>query len=142
MITIQELQLRCRARNIPLDSALELPKDLSLGDAELCSVFSNLLDNAVRACAALPEVLRRIRLSAALRGSYLIIEERDPLPQVQMPRRPEGDHGLGLSILTEIARRRRGQTDRTGPEERTVFHHPVAGAERDTGPAQAADAGE
>ena len=104
--------LRCRAARIRLDCALELPKALGVGEAELCSVFSNLMDNAVRACTALPEERRRIELSAALRGPYLIIRERNPAPEAPAA----GAEGLGLGILREIARRHDGELEVSGKE--------------------------
>ena len=79
-----------------------------MSETELCSVFSNLMDNAVRACSALPEGMRRIRLSAALRGAYLIVRVRNPMPEEPRSAAERGDHGLGLGILEEIARRHDG----------------------------------
>ena len=113
---VAQQQRRCRAAGIALDCSLDLPQALGLGEPELCSVFSNLLDNAVRACAALPEKERFIRLSAALRGRYLIVKERNPLPLV--PSSPQGgeDHGLCLGILEEIALQHGGDLE-LGREE-------------------------
>lgn len=102
--------LRCRAANIRLDCMLELPKTLDAGEAELCSVFSNLMDNAVRACTALPEKDRQIELSATIRGAYLIVRERNPLPDAPIAIETR-NHGLGLGILNEIARRYDGELE-------------------------------
>ena len=102
--------LRCRAANICLDCALQLPQTLDIGEAELCSVFSNLMDNAFRACTSLPEKNRRIELSATIRGAYLIIRERNPLPDAPLAADTR-DHGLGLGILNEIARLHDGELE-------------------------------
>lgn len=99
--------LRCRTANIRLDCALELPGTLDVGETELCSVFSNLMDNAIRVCSALPEEHRRIELSAALRGTYLIVRERNPA----LTAPAAGGEGLGLGILREIARRHDGELE-------------------------------
>ena len=100
---VTQQQHRCRAAGITLDCSLDLPEELGLEETALRSVFSNLLNNAFRACAALPEGERSIRLSAALRGPYLIVKEKNPLPPV--PSFPEdgNEHGMGLGILREIA---------------------------------------
>ena len=95
--------LRCRTASIRLNCTLQLPRSLDIGEAELCSVFSNLMDNAVRACTALPEEDRQIHLSAALKGAYLIIRSRNPMSESPIFKEA-GGHGLGLGILEEITR--------------------------------------
>lgn len=116
---VTQQQRRCQAAGINLDCSLDLPQELGLEAPELCSIFSNLLDNAVRACAILPEDERSIQLSAAPRGRYLIIKEKNPLPPVISYPGDKNDHGLGLGILREIALRHGGDFEMC--QERGMF---------------------
>ena len=97
---------------------------------ELCAVFSNLLDNALNACAQSPDGERRIEAAARLWGMYLVIDvensylrskgqaetvgcspsgdagsRRDaasPFPDLSM------SHGWGRGIVREVVRRHDG----------------------------------
>ena len=48
---------------------LDIPADIQLPGVELCAVFSNLLDNALNACAQSPDGQRRVEATARLWGS-------------------------------------------------------------------------
>ncbi len=48
--------------NIKCDVTANIPKRLPMTDVELCAIMGNLLDNAVEACAPLPEKERFIRV--------------------------------------------------------------------------------
>lgn len=54
--------------------SVEIPPNFSVHDVELCMIFSNLLDNAVKACAA--EEISRPFLSVSAKpwGGFLLIE--------------------------------------------------------------------
>ena len=60
-------------------NAIPFRREVSLGELktievfDLCSVFSNLLNNAIEACVELPEEQRYIRLYTRNVGSYLNI---------------------------------------------------------------------
>lgn len=106
---------RCQAEGIALVLRLALPQDLPLDGPTLCSVFANLLDNAMEACLRLPAEARQITCSAVCRGGYLIVQERNPLPppldaEARRRRRADG-RGLGLEILEQIARRYDGMVE-------------------------------
>ncbi len=106
---------RCRGEGISLELRLALPQDLPLDGPTLCSVFANLLDNAIEACLRLPVESRRILCSAACRGGYLIVQETNPLPPpldaAAQRRRSTDGRGLGLKILEQIALRRDGMVE-------------------------------
>ena len=60
---------------------LDIPADIQLPGVELCAVFSNLLDNALNACAQSPDGQRRVEATARLWGMYLVIDvENSYLP--------------------------------------------------------------
>lgn len=119
---------RCEAEHIRLELALDLPPELPQDGLALCSLFGNLLDNAVEACLRLPEGERVIRCRAGCRGGYLVVEEENPLPppldEAAQQRRIRAGRGLGLEILSGIARRYGGEvetTQRDGRFQATVW---------------------
>lgn len=113
---------------------LDIPADIQLPGVELCAVFSNLLDNALNACAQSPDGQRRVEATARLWGMYLVIDvENSYLPPQERGRAagvpasggvggpddgnggaagPFPDlsvpHGWGRGIVREVARRHDG----------------------------------
>ena len=83
-----------------------------MSGAAVCSLFSNVLDNAVHACLALPPQRRWIRCTAACRGAYLILREENPWnPAAPAHAGPSSGSGFGLQILSELARRYDGSLE-------------------------------
>ncbi len=94
---------KCEEKGIDLHTELDIPKNLPATNAELCVIFANLLDNAIRACENCPSL--RIRLAARERGGYLVIRQENTFDGTVENRR-EGilsEHGLGLGIVEQIA---------------------------------------
>ena len=104
---------------------VDIPADIQLPGVELCAVFSNLLDNALNACAeSLDGEERRIETTARLWGMYLVIDVENsylrskgqgeasgrplsgdaasPFPDLSM------SHGWGQGIVREVVRRHDG----------------------------------
>lgn len=106
---------RCEAEHIRLELALDLPPELPQDGPALCSLFGNLLDNAVEACLRLPEGEWVIRCRAGCRGGYLVVEEENPLPppldEAARQSRVRAGRGLGLEILSGIAKRYVGEVE-------------------------------
>ena len=96
----------CSSRNIRLETNLLFPPKLQVTPVDLCSIFSNLLDNAIRACSQLPEDQRVIQLSVNTRENYLLIRCVNPAKKAPGSR-PEGT-GLGLLILNDLAQAYQG----------------------------------
>lgn len=97
---LTEKEAICRAQGIQLRTELALPEALAVEPLHLCSILSNLLDNAIHGCAETEEPV--IVLSAATVGDYLFLRTVNPaLP----PQKPEKGHGFGSKILRELAER-------------------------------------
>lgn len=52
---------QAKAAGVTVEAELSLPEELPLDEGELSTVFANALENALQACATLPEGRRRIR---------------------------------------------------------------------------------
>ena len=108
----------CTEKNIRLQTELDIPEKLQVKNAELCVIFANLLDNAIRACERLEGQEKpkdhdcaEIRLAARERGGYLVIREENPFDGMVEDRKqgPLSEHGLGLGIVEQIAQKHEGR---------------------------------
>ncbi len=93
----------------------QLPARIDFDSTGLSSIASNLLDNAIHACAKLPAEQRSIDFSAILHGSELLISCVNPSggAAITAPQSPElsSEHGWGLTILQQLADRYSGRMD-------------------------------
>lgn len=90
----------CRRENITLEASLDVPEATGLSDGELCSVFANLLDNAIKAVRPLPPDRRRITIKAGPDGGSLLLKTENPYDPTQYRK----GKGLGQGIVRDIAK--------------------------------------
>lgn len=104
----------CSEAGIRLETQLVLRDDMPLPDVELCAVFANVMDNALRACEHVAPADRFITLKAREAGGYFLLDaENSCAAETPSPQRPSiaasgrssklPEHGWGLSILKSIA---------------------------------------
>lgn len=88
--------------------------------AELCSLFSNVLDNGIEACCALPEGSSRwVRLNVSVWNGLLLVHCENTAKsglsirdgRAVSTKRDSGSHGWGLEILRHIAQTYQGELD-------------------------------
>lgn len=96
-----------------LEAVLKIPDELSVHPLELCSVFSNLLDNAIEAASGVEDAERKILLRAAMFSGTMVIKVKNPYAPnaVNDParyRKNDGVHGIGLKIVKKIAEKYHG----------------------------------
>lgn len=105
---LSEKEAVCRRNKIALRTDLLFPEDAAITPIDLCSIFANLLDNAIRACTHLPpERAREIELSVAVQGDYLLI--RCDNPSIKAPGKHAEGSGYGMKILSDISKRYGGK---------------------------------
>ncbi len=98
-----------KRQDIAIEWHLNIPKDIPMPESDLCVALGNLLENAVRECARMPEGNRRISvickmLSTAMIG--LIVE--NTYNEALQPSKKNG--GIGLISVESIARKYNGTT--------------------------------
>ena len=72
-----------RDSGVSFRAELDIPADIKLPSVELCALFSNLLDNALNACAKSPDGECRVEATARLWGMYLVIDVENSYPGSQ-----------------------------------------------------------
>lgn len=90
-----------------------LPDNLPLSDITLCSLFTNILDNAYHAVSQCDSPKQPIHLSAHIKNDFFLLTCQNPVSYSAAPtsttrkqketNNTGGRHGLGLSILQNIA---------------------------------------
>lgn len=93
----------CAAAGIKLKTELSIPPTITMEQIHLCSIFGNLLDNAIKACKNNnTRQSHPIHLAAKQEGDYLIIKTQNP--SEKPPKKPAPGHGLGLRIVSDLAK--------------------------------------
>lgn len=99
-----EKEQHCIRQNIPFRADMQIGDCASMNPLHLCSIFSNLLDNAINACTTIPEN-KFIHLTAKQSGDFIHIKVKNSsLP----PSVPKQGHGYGHQILKDLATRYSG----------------------------------
>ena len=104
---------------VTLDCRCEVPAAIPIAGVELCSLFSNVLDNALRAARDSAQAAPTVELRSGLQGNVFTLSCRNSCPEkLEATLRP--GHGLGLEILRDLAARHDG-TVQTRHENGTFF---------------------
>ena len=106
---ISEKQNLCREQGFSMDIHLQLPKNLGIAPLHLCSIFSNLLDNAMEAVEELQQEDRRIQVNGGVKGKYLIVKVSNTTIRTHAERKKRHGRGMGTEILEEIAKNYEGE---------------------------------
>ena len=106
---MQYQSVRCQQFGIHIQTSLDVPSLINIDRLDLCSIFSNILDNAICACSLLPKEQRKICIGAVVNRNFLIIKETNPCSHTSNLLGTQLNHsGLGLGIIEELVRRRNG----------------------------------
>lgn len=110
-IILEEKAREAKAQDISMDISVEFPEETVIKKSDLCSVFCNLLDNAIHA-AVLTKGPRTITVNSWFRAGYCIIKVTNPFSDAGSriaKERSDKMHGYGLSILNSIAEKYQGE---------------------------------
>lgn len=104
---LTEKMAQCNLYQIPMNTDLKLSERITMKSVHLCSVFSNLLDNAIHAAKDCTPDKRFVSVKAVHTGDYLHVKvensANDP-KKVQKKRT-----GYGQVILADIVKRYDGE---------------------------------
>lgn len=106
---LEEKRQYCRQFGIRFLAETEIPGETAIKSSHLCSVFTNLLDNAVQACQNMPAENRWILVQSRRKEDYLYIRVSNPTSREYEQRPRESGHGLGKTILARIAAAYQGE---------------------------------
>lgn len=105
-------------QGIAVEWKLDLPDALPVRESDYCAILGNLLENALKAVANLPEPRRRIKvISSAMSDSMLGLTVDNPFEGELtfggngFPRSARGKGGLGLLSVSNTVRRYGGFMD-------------------------------
>jgi signal transduction histidine kinase len=100
---LTEKEQNCVESGIDLSVDLNLPNTLAAMPLHLCSIFSNILDNAIAACREIRSAEKPIiRLSSIVDGDYLFIKTTNPSDKPKHKSVP--GHGYGIKIVSELTK--------------------------------------
>lgn len=107
--------------NIKLNVKANVPDKLPMSDVELCSMLGNILDNAVEACATLPEEERFMRVYIGKLKGQLYLSVQNSAGKVRKSKNTylstkEGEHGYGLFRIDRVAKKYGGYVNRQNEE--------------------------
>lgn len=110
--------LKARELGIELDISLNMDKDVAVDKMDLCSIFSNALDNAIEAQAS-PGPGRYVMLSTRQKDSFLSIKVVNPCCGMLktdtnrkiLSTKAGGNHGIGLKSIARVVEKYDGQLD-------------------------------
>lgn len=112
--------------NVRLNVKAVIPDRLPMSDVELCAVMGNLLDNAVEACAALPESERFIRVYMGKLKEHFYVSVQNSAGSVResggvyLSTKGNGEnHGYGIFRIDRLVKKYGGYVNRQN--EQGVF---------------------
>jgi len=100
---LSEQMAACEREAIDFSAEILLEDTAKIQPVHLCSVFSNLLDNARRAAAVCTAKERKIMVKAAQKGDYLHIKVENTSAFPEKRKKTSNGHGYGQEILKDIA---------------------------------------
>lgn len=99
---LDEKEDECKRTKIKLISNVVVGELPNISKLHLCSIMSNLLDNAISATGKLPIEKRKIWVIAGIKAEYLIIKVINNTSEIHVTRTPSANHGYGKQILMDI----------------------------------------
>lgn len=105
---LYEKIMECKNKGAKLQTEISLGEILGIKKVHLCSLFTNLLDNAIAAVQNESAERKKIYIKAGTKAEYLIVEVVNPASGEYMTKIPSSNHGYGKKILQDIAMRYEG----------------------------------
>lgn len=116
---------------ISLDASISFPDWCTLSDLEICTLFGNLLDNAIDAASQVSDIKRKITVKIKpVQENVLAINICNSIGETGFVKKRGGGfvstkiqsgHGLGLKNVIEVVERHRGYIKLQPSEQEKIF---------------------
>lgn len=123
---IEEKTQKAKQKNITVNVEGDMV-GVDIAALDLCTIFSNLIDNAMEAVEKLPEDNRRITLEIKKNKNFLIITEQNPIAQpiliqenrIATSKHEKENHGFGIMNIEEAVAKYDGECHLYTEDENT-----------------------
>lgn len=114
-----------KENNIPVSISCSLPEETKIDELDLCSIFSNLIDNASEYCTAHPSPKNSIAISCKnLSSENILIQIKNyahsPQMFIKTTKADTRRHGYGLGIVRNIVSKYKGTFELTNDKNMVV----------------------
>lgn len=104
-------------KDVQISCALSVPENIGIGNMDLCTLFANILNNAIEACEQNPEDRRTITIKSASRGGFLTVRAEnyvltEPVIENNTLKTTKTDaahHGFGTEQIRAVAKKYNGE---------------------------------
>jgi sensor histidine kinase regulating citrate/malate metabolism len=104
-----ENERECKKKGIRFDYNLEIMQPLKINPVVICSIFSNLLRNALAATTEVEDKTKAaIEIKATIKGDYLVVKVNNTFSALKKKNQRKG---YGLDILRNLVEKYNGQMD-------------------------------
>lgn len=105
-----ENERECRKRGVQLKHNLEITRPLQINPVVICSIFTNLMRNALAAAEMLEDKAKAyVEIKAAVKGDYLCVKVENTFSDINQKKKNR--KGYGIEILRALADKYHGQMD-------------------------------
>lgn len=117
---LQNASERAENANIHFEASAMLPRELPIPDEDLCTLFMNLLDNALEGAGQAENEKRFIRLRTSVRNGFLAVFcensyngrlSTDQHGRLRTTKPEPESHGFGLTLMENIAEKYKSLLD-------------------------------
>lgn len=105
---LMEKEEQCLSKGIRFECDVQLGENTGISNLHLCSIFNNLLNNAIEACESLVTEEKYVNVKCFGKGNYLNVVVKNSADDSRKKVKRKG-HGYGLKILDDIAEKYKGK---------------------------------
>ncbi len=103
-----------KANEIPINIVIENIEEIKIPDFDLCTIASNLLQNAIEGCLSIKAEKRNVDFLIRRKANFVVFHMcnscNKPQESFRTTKENELEHGLGLNIIRNIAKKHGGDT--------------------------------